>query len=409
MRILHVNKFLYRRGGAEAYMQDVAALQRSVAHEVAFFGMSHPANGEQRFASHFPPYLELDPPPHTATGRARAIGRMLWSTSAARGLDEVIDAFRPDVAHLHNIYHQLSPSILRPLARRGIPTVMTLHDYKLACPSYLFMAGGEVCEACLGGHFSQAVRRRCKDGSLVSSGVLAMELAIHTATRAYGTIGAFICPSRFMATKMTQAGVFPERMRQSPHFIDPSAIPVAVAPGQGAVFAGRLSAEKGIDTLIEAVAQLPDAQLDIAGDGPLRAWLEALAGSRAPGRVRFHGHMAKADLHELIRSAAVAVLPSRCYENQPLVVLEAFACGVPVVCSDLGGMPELVEPGVDGALAPPNAPDALARQLGPFLEDPARAFAMGRAGRAKVERHFSPQRHLDRLEEIYAEAAEYVS
>ncbi|MGH8905238.1 MAG: glycosyltransferase family 4 protein [Egibacteraceae bacterium] len=408
MRILHVNKFLYRRGGAEAYMEDVAALQRGAAHEVAFFGMAHPANGAQRFAEHFPPHLQLDPPPPTLAGRARAMGRMLWSAAAARGIAAVIEAFRPDVAHLHNVYHQLSPSILGPLARWRIPTVMTLHDYKLACPSYLFMAGGQVCEACLGGHFHQALRRRCKDGSLAASGALALESALHAATGAYGRVGVFICPSRFMAAKMTQAGVFPERMRCSPHFIDLSTIEGAEAAGQGAVFAGRLSPEKGVDTLIEAVARMGSGSLEIAGDGPERTRLMALAQARAPGRVRFHGHLPKADLHELIRSAAVAVLPSRCYENQPLIVLEAFACGVPVICSDLGGMPELVDPGVDGLLVPPNDPDALAAALRRFFNDPEGAFAMGRAARAKVEEQFSPDRHLCRLDEIYAEAAAHV-
>jgi glycosyltransferase involved in cell wall biosynthesis len=389
-------------------MEDVAALQRGAAHDVAFFGMRHPANGEQRFAAHLPPYLELDPPPPTLAGRTRAMGRMLWSTAAARGIDAVIDDFRPDVAHLHNIYHQLSPSVLGPLARRGIPTVMTLHDYKLACPTYLFMANGRACEACLGGRFHQALRRRCKDGSLVASGALALELTLHTVTRAYGRVGVFICPSRFMAAKMAEAGVFPERMRQCPHFVDPATIRPANAPGQGAVFAGRLSTEKGVDTLIEAVARLEAGRLAIAGDGPERGSLMALAEERAPGRVRFHGHLPTADLHALIRSAAVAVLPSRCYENQPLIVLEAFACGVPVICSDLGGMPELVDPGVDGALVPPNDPDALAAALRSFLDDPERASAMGRAARAKVEERFSPGRHLARLEEIYAEAGAHV-
>jgi glycosyltransferase involved in cell wall biosynthesis len=182
------------------------------------------------------------------------------------------------------------------------------------------------------------VRRRCKDGSLAASGVLALESALHTATRAYSRVGVFACPSRFMAAKMAQAGVFPERMRCVPHFVDASAIAPADRPGQGAVFAGRLSAEKGVDTLIEAVARLGSGRLEIAGDGPERAALTALAKERAPGRVRFHGHLPKTDLYELLRSSAVAVLPSRCYENQPLIVLEAFACGVPVLCSDLGGM-----------------------------------------------------------------------
>lgn len=405
MRILHVNKFLYRRGGAEAYMRDVATLQQHAGHEVAFFGMEHPENTASDFAQYFPPYLELDPPPASLAGRAQAVGRMIWSTSAARGIDAALESFRPDVAHLHNIYHHLSPSVLRPLTRRGVPTVMTLHDYKLACPTYHFLDHGEVCEACLGGRFHQALRRRCKDGSLAGSGAMALELGVHTVTRAYGGVGLFLCPSRFLATKMTEAGVFPERMRQSPLFVDTTATPVTGTPGRGAVYAGRLSGEKGLDTLIEALGELDAGCVEVAGDGPERDRLRDLAEQRAPGRVRFHGSLAKADLYTLIRSAAVLVLPSRCYENQPMSVLEAFACGVPAIGTELGGTPELIEPDVDGALVPPNDPQALAAALRPFLDDPARAFTMGRAARAKAEERFSPERHLSRLEEIYTEVA----
>jgi len=134
----------------------------------------------------------------------------------------------------------------------------------------------------------------------------------------------------------------------------------------------------------------------------------ALAAERAPGRVRFHGWLTKADLHALIRSTTVLAVPSRWYENQPMIVLESFGCGVPVVGTELGGLPELIDPGVDGALVPENDPAALAAALYPFLNDPTSAFDMGKAARTKVEEQFSPERHLHRLEEIYAEAAECV-
>lgn len=131
MRVLHVNKYLYRRGGAESYMEAVASLQRAAGHEVAFFGMQHPDNDHHVYARHFPSYLELEPAPTSVVGKVTGFGRMVWSTSARRGIDAVVADFEPDVVHLHNTYHHLSPSILGPLARRRIPAVMTLHDYKL--------------------------------------------------------------------------------------------------------------------------------------------------------------------------------------------------------------------------------------------------------------------------------------
>jgi glycosyltransferase involved in cell wall biosynthesis len=400
MRVLHVNKFLYRRGGAEAYLFDLAELQRRAGHTVEFFGMDHPENETLALEALFPSNVELDPAPATLPGKARAVGRMLYSSSARRGMEAALESFTPDVVHLHNIYHQLSPSVLRPL--RDVPAVMTLHDYKLVCPTYLFLDHGQLCEACLGGHFSQAVKRRCNDGSLAKSAVSAFETAWHTRTNAYAPVNLFACPSRFLLGKMTAGGVFPDRMRHLPLFVDFAGMIPAQRPGRDAIYVGRLSNEKGPDVLVRAAA-VAGVAVDIVGDGPDRAALEALA-SELGVEARFHGRVPRERVHELMRNAAVTVVPSRCYENQPLAVLESFACGVPVLGSDLGGISELVEPGVDGALVAADDPEALAAALATLLRDEALLHAYGRAGRAKVERGFAPEVHLARLEELYREA-----
>jgi glycosyltransferase involved in cell wall biosynthesis len=405
MRILHVNKFLYRRGGAEGYMLDLAELQVRAGHEVVFFGMDHPENPPQPYQALFPPFLALDRPPSGVVRRVVAAGHMVYSPASRRGIEQLLRSFRPDVAHVHNIYHQLSPSVLRPLHRRGVPTVLTLHDYKLVCPSYQLLDHGRLCEACLGGRFHHAVLRRCKDGSLGASAVVAVESAAHRLTGAYGPVRVFISPSRFLAGKLRQAGVYPDRLHVLDHFVDTAATLPKAASGGELLYAGRLSPEKGVDVLIEAVARLPGARLDVAGDGPEAARLQALATTRAPGRVRFHGRLGKDRLLDLVRSAAAVALPSRWHENQPLVVLEAFACGVPVVTTDLGGLPELIDPGRDGEVVPADDPAALAAALGGLLADRDRAFAMGRAARTKAERRFAPERHLADLQELYRRAA----
>jgi glycosyltransferase involved in cell wall biosynthesis len=403
VRILHVNKFLYRRGGAESYMLDLAGLQVAAGHQVEFFGMAHPDNPPHRYAAHFPRHVQLEPPPARANSRLAATAHMVWSPSARRGMETVLRSFRPDVVHLHNIYHQLSPSVLRPLAEHRIPAVMTLHDYKLVCPSYLFLAQGKVCEACLDGHFRHAVTRRCKDGSLGASAVLALESTVHRRTGAYGPVQVFICPSRFLAAKIAQGGVYPDRLEVLRSFVDTHEVTAKTRPGGGIVYAGRLSHEKGVDVLVEAVARLDHGRLDVVGDGPERSRLEALAATRAPGRVRFHGRVAREQVLELLRAGAVAVMPSRCHENQPLAVVEAFGCGVPVVSTSLGGLPELVDGGC-GEIVPPEDSDAMAAALGRLLADPERASAMGRAARSKAEREFDPDRHLAALERLYERA-----
>jgi glycosyltransferase involved in cell wall biosynthesis len=406
VRILHVNKFLYRRGGAEAYMDDLASLQRAAGHEVEFFGMQHPENPPARFSHRFPTLVDLEPPPPSLVGKLRGAARVLWSTSAQRGMADVLREFAPDVVHLHNVYHQLSPSILQPVAEMGVPAVMTLHDYKLACPTYQMLDHGSPCEACLGGRLREAVRHRCKGGSLTASALCATELWLHRATGAYDPVQRFVAPSRFLLNKMIQAGVFPARLRWIPHFVDCARILPRTETGTGIVYAGRLAPEKGVDTLIEAVARLgPGVVLNIAGDGPESPRLAALAERLAPGRIVFHGRLPKAELHALVRSAAVAAVPSRWYENQPMAVLEAQACGVPVVASDIGGLSELIEPGVSGALVPPGEPEALAEAAWPLLAQPSRGQAMGRAGRARVEAENSPAVHRRHIEAVYAEAA----
>ena len=408
MRILHVNKFLYRRGGAEGYMLDVSAMQRAAGHDVAHFGMAHPQNEPTPYAAHFPSQVEFEPPPPGTAGKVRGMGRLLWSRSARRGIEAVLDDFRPDVVHLHNVYHQLSPSVLAPIRRRALPAVMTLHDYKLACPTYRFLDHGAPCEACLTHRFWEPLRRRCNAGSLAASAVNAAELSVHTLTGAYAPVAIFACPSRFLEAKMRQGKVFPDRLRWIPNFVDVDGIPAAKEPGNGRVaYGGRLSEEKGVDTLVEAAAATPGLEVDIAGEGSIRPSLEALAAELGVAdRVRFLGRLELPAVHDLLRASSVAACPSRWYENMPLAILEAFACGVPVVGTGLGGIPELIEPGVDGAIVPPNDARALGMALRDLAHDPARAHALGAAGRIKVERGFSSDAHLERLWHLYDEARE---
>lgn len=402
MKILHVNKFLYRRGGAEAYMQDLAALQRAAGHDVEYFGMAHPDNDRCTYERLFPSHIELEPPPPGAMAKARAAARMLWSREARAGMDATLEAYRPDVVHLHNIYHQLSPSVLRPVARRGVAAVMTLHDYKLACPTYQFLDHGQPCTACVARKFHHAPLKRCKDDSVAVSGLAAAELAAHTFLGAYGPTARFICPSRFLLDSMTAARVYPDRLRHVPHFVETDGLPAKTEPGGSVVFAGRLAPEKGVDVLLDAAAELPDVRFDIAGDGPSREALEAAASGRP--NVHFLGRLDRAAVLELVTSAAVAVVPSRWYENQPMSVLEAMACGVPVVTTTLGGLPELVTDGVTGALVPPNDAGALAAAVRELLASPQRAFEMGATARAQIIGEFAPAVHLERVHAVYDEA-----
>lgn len=402
MRILQVNKYVYRKGGAEGYLLDLADLQRTAGHEVALWGMQSVEN-EPRLplADTFPTFIELDPPPGGPAALAAA-ARMVWSPQSRRGLASAIDKFRPDIIHAHNIYHQLSPSILAAARRAGVPVVMTLHDYKLACPSYQMLDHGRPCAACVGHSTLPAVRRRCKSGSLGGSSLLALESGIHRLTNAYDSIAALISPSRFLADVMRRAGVPDHRLHVVPHFVlvDERGRPRTPRAG-GVVFAGRLSHEKGVDTLVRAAAQTPELTVHIAGDGPERSMLEALAATYGANNVRFHGRLAKEELLDLVATTAAMVVPSRWYENQPMTILEAYAVGVPTIVTSMGGMPELVDDGVDGFIVPPDDPAALAAAMIKLAGDLDRATAMGRAGQEKLLGTHSQDAHLKAVQDIY--------
>jgi len=405
MRILHVDKFLRRSGGAAVYMLDLAARQAAAGHQVEFFSMQDERNEASSFAPYFPPFVSLEPPPPGLRERIGTAGRMIYSFSAARGMTEVVDRFRPDVVHLHNIYHQLSPSILRPLAKAAIPTVMTVHDYKLVCPTYRLLSHDQPCDACVGGRVWEATRRRCQGGSTAASAVLSLESGLHRLTRAYRPVRRFIAPSHFLADQLRRGGIFPERVRQLNNAVDTAAITARDGSGEGFVSIGRLAREKGVDTAIRAVGLVPRATLTVAGDGPERTALEQLADSVAPGRVRFVGHVGPADVVALNRSARAAIAVARWHENMPLSVLETMAAGVPMIVSGLGGLPELVDDGVDGLVVPHDDPAALAAAMAELVDRPDRSIAMGAAARTKMQRDFDAAEHLERLFAIYAEAA----
>jgi glycosyltransferase involved in cell wall biosynthesis len=232
-------------------------------------------------------------------------------------------------------------------------------------------------------------------------------MTVHTVFGAYDPVHRFACPSRFLEGKMRAARVYPDRLRWVPNFVDPDVIAPKTASGGGVAYVGRLSEEKGVDVLLEALERAPALHLDVLGDGPERPALERLASSlRVTDRVTFRGRLPAAAVHEAMRSAAMVAVPSRWYENMPITVLEAFAAGVPVVASALGGIPELIDDGRDGILVPPDEPGILAEALAALTDGVDRAFEMGRNARAKVEDRFTPASHLARIDALYAEAAE---
>ena len=379
MRVLHVNKFLHRKGGAEGYMLDLADLQRQHGHEVAFYGMDHP-NNDQVSAGTPASYAEFDPAPEGVPAKVALAARMIWSRQAAKGMEEAIAAFRPDVVHAHNIYHQLSPSVVHAAARHGVPVVLTMHDYKLACPTYKFLDNGTPCTACITKGPWEAARRGC-NGSRAGSAVAALEVSLHRRFGAYDGVRRFISPSRFLADQMIAADIYPDRIRVQSNFTDLGLDPRTGDATRAAVFAGRLSSEKGVDTLIRAVGQggaraardrdgraarhrrrRPGACRAGGPGRPGRARSGPLPRPHGPGRPA--GHDPVRGGHAWCRPAGTRTSRWRCSSRSPW----ACRCSAPTSA----GCPEMVDDET-GWVVPANDDEAMAAELVRALADPVGA------------------------------------
>jgi glycosyltransferase involved in cell wall biosynthesis len=305
------------------------------------------------------------------------------------------------VAHAHNVYHHISPSIFTALKGEGVPIVMTVHDLKLACPAYKMLSQGRVCERCRDGHIYNVLLHRCVKDSVLASGLVFLETLIHRGFGLYrDTVDRLVTPSRFYRDKMVEWGWDANQISYIPNCIDANQFRPFSAERDYFVYAGRLAPEKGLATLVRAAA-LSKQRLVLAGAGPEEAALRHLA-VQLGADVTFAGYLDKPELQQLIGEARALVLPSEWYENAPVSVLEAYALGRPVIGTRIGGIPELVLHDETGVLVDPGSVAMLAEALAHIASLPwAARNRLGSAGRDWVRREFSPENYRDRTIELY--------
>ncbi len=402
---MQVNKFWRVRGGSERYVFELSRMLSDRGHEIIPFAMEDPANEPSRFSSLFVSSVELsDPYRMPIWKRIGTAKRILSSREAASRIAILADLSQPDIAHMHNIYHHLSPSILKPLVERGVGIVMTLHDYKLLCPALRFYNNGQICEKCRPLHYSSCVGGRCVHGSRAASALCAVEMFFHDITRAYtGKIDRFIAPSRFLAGKLLDRGLPPEQVTVIPNFVDVEQWTPGDGDGDGdyVLFTGRLSNEKGVETLVRAMSGLPEIPLKIVGSGMVEANARQLARELGADNVEFMGFKSEKEVRRLVRGSRFICTPSEWYENAPMTVLEAFACGKAAVASRIGGIPEMVRDGETGLLTEPGNAGELQDTIARLWADPGLAREMGAAARRLVETEYSPDSHYDKIINTY--------
>jgi glycosyltransferase involved in cell wall biosynthesis len=401
LNILLVNKFLHPRGGDAAATLSTGRLLEQRGHRVTHWGMASTLNPPFEYQETFVPHVDLNDD-STPADWLRIAANLLYSWDAKRRIDQVVLRAKPDLVHLHNFAHQISPSILHVLRKHRIPCVMTMHDYKLVCASYSLLSKGSPCERCRGGRYYHCVLQACVKNSRAKSLLNTVEMYLHHGLLdIYNSIRCFIAPSQFLKRKVESMG-FKKPVVHLMNFIELQEVALASEVEERSIaYVGRLSPEKGVMTLVKAARLVPDLTVKLIGDGPERAALERAAAAAGMRNVRFLGHLSGEALRGEIRSATCAVLPSECYENNPRAVLEAFALGKPVVGSRIGGIPELVQDDVTGITFAPGDARDLADKLSFAISDGARLARWGASARSFVESACSAETHYRGLMAIY--------
>ena len=399
MKILFCNKYNYPFSGTEVYLFELMELLRSHGHEVALFSMEDARGESTPYDRYFVPHIDFKGKA-SITRKARNGAHAIYSISARRRLGAMIRDFQPDIAHIRNIYHHLSPSILWELKSQGVPVLYHLNDFKLLCPSYNFVSRGEACEACRAGTFRHMMQAQCYPG-WADRLALVSEAYIHRLLRTYRRcVDLFVAPSQFVRNKFVEHGWDGSRFEVLAHFQrvhDPKPIP----QNGPILYVGRLSAEKGVGDLLRAMQKVPHLRLEIAGDGPERTALENLAASLKLHNVGFVGKVSAEERDQLISESQFTVLPSHAYETLGKTILESYALGRAVVASDAGSRREFVQHGQTGLLYGTGRVDELAKAIRWMAESPDRAAFMGENGLELVRRNHEPEQHYQRMIGIY--------
>jgi glycosyltransferase involved in cell wall biosynthesis len=400
--LLSINNYYYYRGGAETVFLEQNKMFERSGWNVVPFAMKSEQNLSSSWSRYFVDNIEFGER-YSLSEKLIRVPKVIFSFEARRKLARLIDESRPEVCHVHNIYHHISPSILSLLKQRGIPVVLTLHDLKIACPAYSMLARDGICERCRGGRLHNVVLHRCIKGSVTLSTIVLMEATLHRLLHTYSScVGRFAVPSRFYIDKLCEWGWPRAIFRHVPNFVDSSSYRPQYEPGRSILYVGRLSREKGLATLIRAAA-LSGSRLLLAGTGPQLPELRALT-AQLGADVTFLGFLRGEALHEAVRSARAVVLPSEWYENAPLTVLEAYALGKPVLGARIGGIPELIHEQETGLGFTSGDVDSLATALRDVAERPDVAIEeMGRRARNLVEKEYTAALYQQRVISIYRE------
>ncbi len=387
-------------------MFSLKKLLEDKGHKVIVFSMNHPLNFQSEYSRYFVDYINYDEAVKSinlATG-FEVLSRAVFSIDAKRKIEELIEDEKPDIAHLQNIHHHITPSIFYSLKKNKIPIVWTLHDFVLICPNTSFLINGRICERCKKVRYFWPALIKCKKNSFLASLMAGLETTIHRLMRINDLVDIFIAPSEFLRNKLIEYGFDEKRIVSLNNFANIEITENINKDNGYYLYIGRLSFEKGIKTLIDAALMANSGTLKIIGEGPLKEEMVSYTKTRRGGKagIEFLGHKSHDEVIRFLKGARFLVLPSECYENFPYSVIEAFACGKPVIASRLGGIPELVKNWQTGLLFTPGDVENLSLKIRFLMKHPDKARAIGENARGFVKERLTKERHYEELMKVYS-------
>jgi glycosyltransferase involved in cell wall biosynthesis len=388
LKVLVIHNNYQQPGGETAVVEAEVELLRQCGHRVVIYRRD-----------------SADVQEYTFLQKAVFLLDTIYSRRTYQEVCKLVAGEQPDVAHIHNVFPLISPSVYWALKDCGVPIVQTVHNYRFMCPNGLFYTHRHVCERCKYGNTLHAIRWRCYRQSYLFTALYALSIGWNRFRDVFLSIERFIAQTDFVASKLTESGVAtPERIVTLGYFL-PDPLPLQAPCSTQSpyiVFLGRLSPEKGLDVLLDAMIGIPNLDLKVAGDGPLADMLKCYCEAHDLKQVEFLGHITGDQKWTLLRNALALVAPSIWYEISPVVILESLAVETPVIVSDLGSLPYFVENNKVGLLFPAGDSNGLREKLSWALAHPQEMLTMGKQGRQVFEEHHSAEVHYRKLMEIFA-------
>ena len=408
MKILLVNYRYFISGGPEKYMFNIKKMLEENGHEVIPFSIHSDRNVETEYSQYFVEPIGtrnavyFDEVKKTPKSIWQMLTRSIYSVEVEKAIQREIKDVEPDLVYIIHFVNKLSPSVITGAKKLGVPVVLRLSDYFLLCPRFDFMYNKKICEDCLTCGYSSCIKKRCVKGSLFASVVRVFSMKVHKMLNIYKNVDAFITPSEFLKKKLVANGYDESKITCIPTFTASKSAVGDPKVGSYGLYFGRITEEKGVETVIKAYETMPDRRVKIMGDDTTEEAirLKNYVEEHHLKNVEFLGFKSGEELEEVIKGARFTLIPSIWYDNLPNTALESFQYSKPVIASNIGSLPELVVDGYNGYLFEAGNETQLAEKI-QMLDDTTVVKDMGANSRKRLESRFAPETHYDALMGIF--------